>query len=142
MNLNISMGAMQAVLRRISLSRDYNPITIHREGEFTIVRLPESPCGREQAGMRIPIRYSANISIDKDDLDDRGFIIDQIDIAKYFDRITESGLSCEQLAMKAATDLADLVRGPKRKRILWVSVNLSPEPFGASIWYHHDEEAE
>jgi hypothetical protein len=83
-----------------------------RSGQFTIETRGAYHCTTES---RPALRYEVRAS--GDSLDSRGFLLDQLDIPKYFDSIRETSDSCELLAARARADL----------RVDSVTIRVSPD---------------
>jgi hypothetical protein len=105
---------------------------IFREGDFQMISTGENRCGTVD---RFDVKYRVDVVTDKQ-LDERGFIVDQLDIHNMFvERFTRvKDMSCERVvqAMVAATVELVLQQNP-RTNLHWVRVELVPFPFKAGI---------
>lgn len=77
--------------------------TVRRKGEFTAYLVPgTSHCGIGD-GLTKTFSYDAWVCLEDGGLDDRGFVIDNSEFKKFFDRQTRLDISCEALCKAAAT---------------------------------------
>ena len=103
---------------------------IRRKGQFSVRLIPNNKCGLPR-----PSEYTEqlfyNVNIDVNDLDNQGFIIDQFDIPKMFERYSD-GLweaSCEQLAIGACIEIHKACND----RVIRIEVEVSPLPEAGAI---------
>lgn len=111
-----------------------------RRGEFSLDTTGEYHCST----MAHPrIKYRVFIRATCDVLDERGFMLDQLDCPRYFNSIQTTNLSCELLTEKACRDLWGICLGENAKLVIsHMEVSLSPEPFEITITKRrHDPDA-
>jgi hypothetical protein len=104
------------------------PITLRRTGIFTVADECEdsAQCGRVRGQRKLD--YEVEIVSHSGALDDRGFVMENGDIQRYFDA-TYGNIrkfdSCELIATRAVLDLRGLAG---LDRCMNVKVSISPQP--------------
>lgn len=106
-------------------------LTLHRYGRFKVNVIGDRHCGPENGRGVMPCDYDVRIECGADELDEDGFLIEQLQIHSYFidleERLTK--LSCELMAVQTAVDLHDLVMDQNPNcEVHSIQVNLSPQP--------------
>lgn len=92
-------------------------LTVNRTGEFTIAGCTDGP----QCGSMVSRNYKYHVAItgESGDLDREGFIIDNIEIDRYFmDRYEGkeiSATSCENIALVALLHFQNITKGMRVK---------------------------
>jgi hypothetical protein len=106
-------------------------LTLHRQGKFTLDTVPGTDhCGTMS---RLTVAYETRI-VCAPRLDSRGFLVDQVNVDRFFQRQGKTSLSCERLAMDLAAKLhASLVKENPAVTIRTMDLTLSPEPFAARM---------
>lgn len=116
-------------------------MTIKRAGAFSIKTFGAHHCGTKPAGIALPIKYTFMCKCDISALDGRGFLFDQMRVDAYFQHLGATPLSCELLAVSVARGLfRQIVKENPGCKPEAMSLELSPEPFMASITIDWDEE--
>lgn len=88
-------------------------ITVNRMGEFTLANpvVEGAQCGSNEAR---DYRYHVSITGYKDHLSPEGFVVDNLEVARYFDdhyhRKTIEAISCELMACAAIDYFRGLIR--------------------------------
>lgn len=99
----------------------------HASGKFSCDVVPGTPhCGKDEN--RGHFRYCVDVVYSSHEaLDDRGFLLDNLDFKHYFDGVTRVSVSCEQLAMDACRYFTRKLEG-RLKHV--VSIDVKIYPFG------------
>lgn len=98
--------------------------TVNRIGEFDILSCEPGPqCGSSETRH---YRYHVSIEGDSYNLDENGFVVDNLEIAKYFDdnyhKKAVKALSCEVMAAVAVHNFARMRNGLRRVKVtIWGS---------------------
>lgn len=109
-------------------------LTMEREGEFKIFTLGDSHCGTLHHQM-LPVRYSMT-AVCTCELDERGFLFDQVGVDNYFQSLKRTRLSCERLTIACAHKLLQRIRKEDPGcKVLSFKLVLSPWPFKARMTY-------
>lgn len=100
------------------------------QGKFTTWLMPDTPhCGPKSADhlIRDTFGYVVEIKFAPDALDDKGFLLDNLWFAQYFDNLQDVriAISCEKLAGVIASDICREI-GPRACACDAVSVTLEP----------------
>ncbi len=104
------------------------PITLRRTGIFTVADECDdsNQCGMKRGQRKLD--YEVEIITHSGALDDRGFVMENGDIQRYFDK-TYGNIrkfdSCEWIAVRAVLDLREIA-GPDR--CMNVKVSIIPQP--------------
>lgn len=109
--------------------------TMIRRGSFIHRAAGPHHCGTKR---RFTINYKVEVRCDGESLDERGFLFDQLNVARLFLRMGEeySELSCEEMARALTKALVSQCETENPQVLIhYASVTLSPEPFEASITY-------
>jgi len=106
-------------------------LTLNRQGKFTISTVPGSNhCGTMS---RLTVQYTARI-VCAPKLDSRGFLVDQVNVDRFFQAQKVTALSCEEFAMDLARKLyVAISRENPEIKIRNMDLTLSPEPFAAGM---------
>lgn len=119
-------------------------LTIHRLGDFAIRTEGQFHCGTNDI---LPMSYELTCKCNASDLDERGFLFDQVHIDQWFQAQTSTSLSCESYGIYCARELYKLIvaENPKCKP-MYICMKLSPAPYKAVLEYewsadshHHTE---
>lgn len=112
------------------MSQVKSTMTINRSGQFHIETFGQNHCGTSD---QFDVRYHINV-VASQQLDQRGFLFDQLNIQSFFDSIEKTELSCEQLTQACLTQLVShiLVENPTCQ-IYRMTLTLSPAPYAASM---------
>jgi hypothetical protein len=102
--------------------------TLRRRGSFQVHVSGPNHCSATP-GKNI-LNY--NVTIECKHTDDRGFVFAQEDLQSYFDKITETQLSCEALAAEAAIALHKRISRVLKTKRIRVAVEISPPPYVGS----------
>ncbi len=113
-------------------------LTLRRSGAFNCALKGDSHCGvKGGASETLQMKYTVHARC-ATVLDDRGFLFEQLGVDDFFSGITETELSCEQLAMDCAEKLAVMIiKENPRISIERLEVEISPYPFNASMRYEY-----
>lgn len=110
-------------------------LTLQRQGEFRV-----GQCGDDttQCGMRgtRTLHYDVSIRSTERQLNENGFIVDQLEIQRYFDtryQVVPRFLSCEEIACEATKGLRKLV-GPRRCNSIKVTIAPGPNAGLTAEW--------
>lgn len=112
-------------------------LTLMREGEFKAYITGANHCGlKKDQKVRLKYTFSATCA---PKLDKRGFLFDQLTVHKQFENLGSTRISCENLAMEMCERVIEAIHGENPKcEINVVQVEVSPEPFAASMTYFRD----
>lgn len=109
-------------------------LTLNRQGEFQILTLGDSHCGT-MTNQKLPVKYTVKC-VCETDLDNRGFLFEQVGVDTFFKNLKWTRMSCEKLTMACAEKLVTLIRKDNPKcRVRSIEVTLSPSPFQAAVTY-------
>lgn len=109
-------------------------LTLNRQGEFKILTLGDSHCGT-MTNQQLPVKYTVKC-VCETDLDDRGFLFEQVGVDDFFKKIKWTRMSCEKLTMACCKKLVTLIRKDNPKcRVRSIELTLSPFPHAAGMTY-------
>lgn len=113
-------------------------LTLRRSGSFSFETSGPVCCGTESP---LALEYLVEVECGIN-LDDRGFLFDQLPIHKYFQRISHVEISCELLALKCARDIhAMILQNHSGCQIRDFKLSLkSPVGAAAFVTFHFNEE--
>lgn len=107
-------------------------LTLRRSGLFQVRNVGEHWCGTNEVQ---EIHYSIEV-VCATSLDERGFLFDQLTMAKFFDSLREAHESCEQFTIRVARELWKLIKRENNGcKVLSLRVTLSPAPYAASMTF-------
>lgn len=107
-------------------------LNMDRSGSFEVSTYGKNPCGLTK---KVVVRYGVVIKCNTQ-LDNRGFIVDQMNVDAFFNAIKRTNLSCENLCIQSAKDLmAKIQEENPGIKIESLRLTLSPAPHSASITY-------
>lgn len=112
-------------------------LTMTRKGEFTVVTKGRHPCGMSNPlKMKYEVKVQCSVL-----LDDRGFLFDQITIARFFDSIVDTDKSCENFAISCSRQLfRNLQHENPDCEIEMMRLTLSPYPFLAEMCFEYEKD--
>lgn len=109
-------------------------MTWDRSGEFKVFTHGDSHCGT-MSDQVLPIKYRL-LCVCENKLDERGFLFDQINVERFFQRIRRTTLSCERLTISCANRLVKVIRRDNPHcRVRSLDLTLTPFPYVASMTY-------
>lgn len=112
-------------------------LTLRREGEFKAYITGANHCGIKK-NQRVKMRYVFS-AVCEPKLDKRGFLFDQLTVHREFENLGSTRISCENLAMEMCERVIEAIHGENPKcQIRHISVEVSPDPFAASMTYFRD----
>jgi hypothetical protein len=107
-----------------------NSLTIERAGQFRIATFGPNHCGTLPY-LTVKYRMVCQCAAK---LDARGFLFDQVEVDRFFQRIERTDKSCEKLTMDSLTNLIAMIRKENPDCVInRMALTLSPEPFAASM---------
>ena len=116
---------------------------MNRTGTFQLQLKGKNHCGRKTHyvgnGLSLHSPNGTSVAYEVElvcgeRLDARGFLVDQLSIDAYFQKIGSTTLSCEKLCHKCAKDVVALVRQENpQAEVHCVRLTLSPFPHEASM---------
>lgn len=110
---------------------------VKREGQFTVKTFGENHCGLKPL---LAVKYNVEITCGPT-LDERGFLIEQLSIDEFFQKNTETDLSCERFAVDCARRLwSALNKENPVIDVIEMKVTLSPEPHHFGVTFVHNAE--
>lgn len=104
----------------------FTTLTMKRRGTTVIDTFGDFHCGLAD---RLIVNWECEITQLSESLDQRGFMIDQLDIVKTFASTTKTDLSCELLSRDMAKRVfAKLLESTAKESILRIACTISPMP--------------
>lgn len=107
-------------------------LVLNREGEFKIKTTGNKHCGTSDSQwMKYHLWCECDVK-----LDSRGFLFEQLNVDKFFQKMQRTTLSCERLTMSCCKKLAAMIRKENPVcKIRGMRLTLSPFPYKASMTY-------
>jgi hypothetical protein len=109
-------------------------LTLTREGEFEAYITGLNHCGikkHESVSFKYWVRCVCTPHLDA-----RGFLFDQLTVHREFENLGSTRISCERLAMEMCDRVLEAIRVEnKRCAVKSIDVEVSPEPFAATMTY-------
>lgn len=114
-------------------------LTIHRFGDFDIQTTGQFHCGTKAL---LHIVYSFVVVASLDQLDERGFLFDQLRVQSFLSSFGKTDLSCELLAVKLSRELFKQIRAENPKFDPdSVTMTLRPDGAGAELTFSYNRES-
>lgn len=114
-------------------------LTIRRVGVFQVETMGSHHCG---TGRFLEIDYALEVVCTPNELDERGFLFDQLKVQQFFDAVQITHLSCEKLAMKLAERIFTRIQQENKKcNPRKVTLSISPYPNAAVLTYEWTADA-
>lgn len=107
-------------------------LTMNRSGEFKIRTSGNGHCGTDvNQWMQYHLWCQCDVTLDK-----RGFLFEQLNIDKFFQRLQRTTLSCERLTISCCKKLSTMIRKENPAcKIRSIQLTLSPFPYKAGMTY-------
>jgi hypothetical protein len=125
--------------RRVGEERaSVEKVVLKRSGKFKMQAHGHNHCGVDT---ELDMVYYFTADCTRGSLDARGFLLDQITVRRYFDKVRSSSLSCEKLCIKCCQDLVRL--GVKENPGIYfnfVELRLGPSEEASMTYYCDGEE--
>lgn len=114
------------------LIKETQSLKMDRFGEFRVQATGPSHCGVDE---NLTIQYRM-VCLCDNNLDKRGFLFDQLNVDSYFQGISTTTLSCEQLCVKCGHELIQRIKEENPGCVIRkLTLTLSPNPYKASMTF-------
>lgn len=111
--------------------------TLKRVGRFSVTTSGDNHCGTDN---NLKIAYNLEVRCTADSLDARGFLFNQMDVDRWFQKQTSTALSCEQYTIFCGRAIYKLIRKDNPVcRIEVFRLTLSPAPHAAELTFSYGE---
>lgn len=121
-------------------------LALNRTGTVRTRVAGDHHCGAVSAvseSSEIMVRYTVHLVVAPNDLDSRGFLVDQEDVHRFFDALAQNPLpwteSCEDLTMLWGRDFLRWVASTSNCTIYSLNFTLSPAPHMGSFTATFDD---
>lgn len=110
-------------------------LTMIRHGDFRAVIKGYTHCGRDMGNASVRFQYYVVVEC-VPIVDQRGFLFDQVAIDHVFQRVRETELSCENLAMDCFREVLAAIQQENPTIIIRkMKIDISAEPHPATMTY-------
>ncbi len=117
--------------------KNKDTLTLTRAGEFSFRTVGDKHCGPARSGTIQVCRYVVRVKC-RPELDADGYLFEQLLVQEYFSRIKSVKSTCELLAMRAASELEDVINEANPGiELIWIEVTLAADPYAASMTFRY-----